>query len=61
MRSFQRELKDILDNRIVTKEVLGTTRFLVEQSLKARLIKAFGFNPRNKKALNPNQFSLWGR
>ena len=56
VRSVKRFLYDILGNRRVTEEVLGTTLCLVEQSLNARPITAVSSDPLDLEALTPNHF-----
>ena len=56
VRSVKRVLYEILGNRRVTEEALGTTLCLVEQSLNARPITAVSSDPLDLEALTPNHF-----
>ena len=58
VRSVKRVLYDILGNRRLTEEVLGTTLCLVEQLLNARPITPVSSDPHDLEALTPNHFIL---
>ena len=57
-RSVKLVLYDILDNRRVTEEVLGTKLCLVEQALTSRPITPVSTDSSELEALTPNQFLL---
>ena len=58
VQNCKKVMTAILDNRSLAEEVLSTTMFPVDQTLKARPLTAVSDDPEDLTALTPNHFLL---